>query len=91
MGIEVLPPDVNRSSVDFAVAEGKIHFGLSAIKGCGGSAGEAIVAARKKGGPFKDLFDFCERVDARGASKATIETLIKAGAFDSLRRQAVAA
>ena len=54
----------------------------TAIKGCGGSAGEAIVAARTKGGPFKDLFDFCERVDTSGASRATIETLIKAGAFD---------
>ncbi len=83
MGIDVLPPDVNRSNVDFTVADGKIQFALSAIKGCGGSAGEAIVAARAKGGPFRDLYDFCERVDASGASKATIETLIKAGAFDS--------
>jgi DNA polymerase-3 subunit alpha len=83
MGIEVLPPDVNRSSVDFTVSDGKIQFALSAIKGCGGSAGEAIVAARAKGGPFRDLYDFCERVDSSGASKATIETLIKAGAFDS--------
>ncbi|MDX1944799.1 MAG: DNA polymerase III subunit alpha [Pirellulaceae bacterium] len=83
MGIEVLAPDVNRSDVDFTVVEGKITFALSAIKGCGGSAGETIAAARKAGGPFKDLFDFCERVDASGASKAMIETLIKAGAFDS--------
>ncbi len=82
MGIEVLPPDVNRSQVDFAVVGGNIQFALSAIKGCGGSASEAIVTARKKGGTFKDLFDFCERVDASGASKATIETLVKAGAFD---------
>src|SRR6185436_9450744 len=84
MGIEVEPPDVNRSEVDFAVGGGKIRFGLSAIKGCGGSAGEAIVAARKSGGEFRDLFDFCERVDSAGASRATIETLIKAGAFDRL-------
>jgi DNA polymerase-3 subunit alpha len=83
MGIEVLPADVNRSRVDFAVVEGKIQFALSAIKGCGGSAAECIVAARDAGGPFKDLYDFCERVDSSGASKATIETLIKAGAFDS--------
>jgi DNA polymerase III subunit alpha len=53
---------------------------LSAIKGCGGAAGEAIVAARKKGGPFKDLFDFCERVDVTQCNRAAIETLIKAGA-----------
>jgi DNA polymerase-3 subunit alpha len=84
MEIEVEPPDVNCSDVDFTVAGGKIRFGLSAIKGCGGSAGEAIVKARKAGGAFKDLYDFCERVDSAGASRATIETLIKAGAFDSL-------
>ncbi len=83
MGIEVQPPDVNRSDVDFTVSEGKIQFGLAAIKGCGGSSGEAIAGARKTGGPFRDLFDFCERVDASGAGKATIETLIQAGAFDS--------
>ena len=64
MGIEVVPPDVNTSGVDFTVADGKIHFALSAIKGCGGGAGEAIVAAPQEGGPFRDLFDFCERVDA---------------------------
>jgi DNA polymerase-3 subunit alpha len=83
MEIDVQRPDVNTSGVDFTVAGGKICFGLAAIKGCGGSAGEAIVQAREKGGSFRDLFDFCERVDASGASRATIETLIKAGAFDS--------
>jgi DNA polymerase III subunit alpha len=82
MGIDVLPPDVNRSGVDFTVSGGKIQFGLAAIKGCGGSAGEAISMARENGGLFRDLFDFCERVDAAGASRATIETLIKAGGFD---------
>jgi DNA polymerase III subunit alpha len=83
MGITVSPADVNQSGVDFTVSEGKIHFGLAAIKGCGGSSGEAIVAAREKGGPFRDLFDFCERVDSAGASRATIEALVKSGAFDS--------
>lgn len=78
------PPCVNKSDVDFSVKDGVIYFGLAAIKGCGGSAGEAISSARKKGGPFRDLFDFCERVDSSGASKAVIETLIKAGAFDAL-------
>ena len=82
MQIEVLKPSVNDSDVEFSVVDGKIGFALSAIKGCGGSAGEAIVAARKKGGPFKDIFDFCERVDSSGANKSTIETLIKAGAMD---------
>ncbi len=84
MGIEVLPPDVNRSDVEFAVAEGKIHFALSALKGCGEQAGAAIVASRKAEGPFASLFDFCERVDPSLVGRATIETLIKAGAFDFL-------
>ncbi len=84
MGIEVVPPDVNHSYVDFAVADGKIFFGLSAIKGCGGSAGESIVAAREQQGPFKSIFDFCERVDPSACNRAAIETLIKAGAFDSV-------
>ena len=83
MNITVVPPDVNSSHVDFAVADGRIHFGLAAIKGCGGSAAEAIVRERDRGGPFRDLFDFCERVDATACNHATIETLIKAGAFDS--------
>lgn len=82
MGIEVLPPSVNSSHSDFAVVEGKIAFGLSAIKGCGGAAAEAIVSARKKGGPFKDLFDYCERVDQLGANKTSLETLIKSGSMD---------
>jgi DNA polymerase-3 subunit alpha len=82
MEITVIPPNVNLSDVDFAVHDGKICFGLSAIKGCGGSAGEAIMNARKKGGPFKDIFDFCERVDISQCSKASMETLIKAGAMD---------
>jgi len=82
MNIEVLPPDVNRSEEEFTVDDGKIVFALSAIKGCGGGAAEAIVAARKKDGPFKDIFDFCERVDASLCSRGAIETLIKAGALD---------
>lgn len=83
MGIEVVNPDINHSDADFAVADGKIYFALSAIKGCGGGAAEAIAAERKKGGKFKDLFDFCERVDTQACNRATIETLIKAGAMDS--------
>ncbi len=83
MGIHVVPPDVNHSDVDFSVSEGKIFFALSAIKGCGGGAADAIAAARKAEGPFRDLFDFCERVDPGSCNRATIETLIKAGAMDS--------
>ena len=82
MGIEIVAPNINSSNVEFSVADGKIHFALSAIKGCGGSAAEAIVAAREQDGPFKDLFDFCERVDPSACNRSAIETLIKAGAFD---------
>jgi len=84
MQIEVLPPDVNSSHADFAVADGRILFGLSAIKGCGCGAADAIAAARQLEGPFKDLFEFCERVDPHSCGRSAIETLIKAGAFDSL-------
>ena len=84
MGIEVVPPDVNQSYADFAVEDAKILFGLSAVKGCGGPAADAIVAARKTDQGFTDLFDFCERVDPMACNRATIETLIKAGAFDSV-------
>jgi DNA polymerase-3 subunit alpha len=84
MGVEVVPPDVNSSDTDFAVVAGRIPFGLSAIKACGSGAADAIVAARKLDGPFRSLFDFCERVDPQSCNRATIEALIKAGAFDSL-------
>ncbi|MDX1965066.1 MAG: DNA polymerase III subunit alpha [Pirellulales bacterium] len=84
LNVTVLPPNVNTSNVEFGVLGGQITFGLSAIKGCGGQASEAIVAERHKRGPFKDLFDFCERVDPGACSRATLEALIKAGAFDSL-------
>ena len=83
MDIEIVPPDVNSSEVDFTVRDGKIYFGLSAIKSCGGSAAEAVVLARSKDGSFSDLFDFCERVDSQSCNRATIETLVKAGAMDS--------
>ncbi len=87
MKIAVVPPNVNSSDADFSVADQRIFFGLSAIKGCGGAAAETIAGERRKNGPFRDLFDFCERVDV---SRAIIETLIKAGAFDGFggnRRQ----
>ncbi len=83
MGCEIVPPDVNRSDAEFTVADGKIVFGLSAIKGCGGAAARAIAAERKSGGPFKSLFDFCERLDSSQVNRTAIENLIKAGAMDS--------
>jgi DNA polymerase-3 subunit alpha len=83
MGIEVVPPDVNQGEPEFTVGDGKVFFGLGSVKGCGLSAAEAIATERRKDGPYKSLFDFCERVDPRLANRSTIETLIKAGAFDS--------
>ena len=84
LGINVMPPDVNESDVSFVVAPKGIRFGLSAIKNVGTGAVEQIVKARNEKGRFKDIFDFCVRVDLRLANKKTIEGLIQAGAFDSL-------
>ncbi|MBX7100108.1 MAG: DNA polymerase III subunit alpha [Myxococcaceae bacterium] len=84
-GHEVLPPDVNLSELAFGAIDSKIRFGLGAIKGVGESAIEAILDARKTG-PFKDLFDFCERVDSKRVNKKVIEALVKAGAFDFQKR-----
>ncbi|MEM6980590.1 MAG: OB-fold nucleic acid binding domain-containing protein, partial [Planctomycetota bacterium] len=83
MDIEVSPPDVNFSNADFTVRDGKIPFALSAIKACGGSTASSIQIEREKNGPFKDIFDFCERVDPHDCNRSAIETLIKAGAMDS--------
>ncbi len=84
MDIEVQPPDVNRSDVEFAVSEDMVFYALSAIKGCGGSAAAAIVKGRKTGGPYRSLFDFCQRLDPGQVNRTAIESLVKAGAFDSL-------
>jgi len=84
MGIRVLPPDVNESGVDFTIVGDAIRFGLSAVKNVGLQAVEAIIAAREAGGSFTSLVDFCARLDSRVVNKRVIESLIKAGAFDSL-------
>ncbi len=83
MGIEIVPPDVNESDHEFIVVEGKIRFGLDAVKGVGFSAVEAIKRARSEDGPFTSLWDFCERVDGRTVNKKAIEALVKCGAFGS--------
>jgi DNA polymerase-3 subunit alpha len=83
MKIEVLPPDVNESGRRFTVVGKTIRFGLSAVKNVGDSCVEAIIAAREGGGPFADIFDFCERVDPKTYNKRTLESLIKCGAFDN--------
>ena len=83
MGIEVLPPDVNVSATDFAVVEGKIRFGLNAVKNVGDSAARAIIAARNDGGPFATIWEFTERVDPQVVNKRALESLVKCGALDS--------
>ena len=85
MGLTVLPPSVNSGEYMFGVNDdGHIVYGLGAIKGVGEGPIEAIVRARNEGGPFKDLFDFCERVDAKSINKRVLEALIKSGALDLL-------
>jgi DNA polymerase III subunit alpha len=83
LGIEVLPPDVNTSQVDFAVVEGKIRFGLNAVKNVGETACRAIIAAREAGGPFASIWDFTERVDPQLVNKRALESLVNCGALDS--------
>ena len=91
LGIAVLPADVNRSDVSFTV-EGRgegaaIRFGLAAIKNVGEGPVRDIIAARSEGGPFKDIDDFCTRVNVQAANRRVMESLIKAGAFDTLARR----
>jgi DNA polymerase-3 subunit alpha len=98
-GIEVLRPDVNLSQHDFSVVTEEfktkkgvqqkkvIRFGLSAVKGVGEGAVESIIAARDKEGAFKDVFDFCMRIDLKRVNKKVLEALVKSGAFDSLHPQ----
>jgi DNA polymerase-3 subunit alpha len=83
MGIEVLPPDVNSSECDFAVVEGRIRFGLNAVKNVGDAAARAIVHAREEGGAFASVWDFTERVDPQVVNKRALESLVKCGALDS--------
>ncbi|MBR0398192.1 MAG: DNA polymerase III subunit alpha [Eubacterium sp.] len=80
--IEILPPDINRSRGNFSVEEGKIRYGMTAIKGIGKPVMEAITAERDQNGPFRSLQNFCERLSAREVNKRTLENFIKAGAFD---------
>jgi len=97
LGIQILPPDVNESGYKFTVigekqsggeaasaATKQVRFGLGAIRNVGKGAIDSILAAREKDGPFKDLFDFCERVDLRLCNKRVFEALIASGAFDTL-------
>jgi DNA polymerase-3 subunit alpha len=82
-GIPVLPPDVNSSGSDFTAVPEGIRFGLAGVRNVGEGVVAAIVAERQAGGPFTSLQDFCSRVDPKALNKRTLESLIKAGAFDS--------
>lgn len=83
--LKVLPPSVNQSQWHFVVKDKKtILYGLGAVKGVGEMAVESIVQARQQGGEFRDLYDFCNRVDIKKVGKRTLEALVKAGCFDDL-------
>jgi DNA polymerase-3 subunit alpha len=94
MGVSIKAPDVNGSSADFDVKDGEVLYALGGVRNLGLQAMEHLVEVRKEGGPFRDLFDFVERVDPKQVNRRAIETLARAGAFDSLhanRAQIVAA
>jgi DNA polymerase-3 subunit alpha len=82
-GIQVLPPDVNQSDLNFTPAGSAIRFGLGAVKNVGQGAVEAIVLAREAGGTFQSIYDFCHRVNLGNVNRRVLESLIKAGALDS--------
>lgn len=84
MGIKVLPPDVNASRGRFTAVGGDVRFGLGAVRNVGGGVVDAIVRARREHGEFSGFYDFLRKVDAVVCNKRTVESLIKAGAFDSL-------
>ncbi|KAA3640507.1 MAG: DNA polymerase III subunit alpha [Armatimonadetes bacterium] len=84
MGINVAVPGVNVSERDFLAHDGEIIFGLSAVRNVGEAVTDLIVAERTKNGPFTSFFDFIDRVDVQALNKRTIESMIKAGAFDNL-------
>ncbi len=82
MGIKILPPDLNESQADFAVVGEGIRFGLAAVKNVGLKAVESIIEVRDKTGPFRDLLDFCERIEGSKVNRRVLEGLIQCGSFD---------
>ncbi len=84
MGVEVLRPDINKSEMGFSIENGKVRFGLLAIKNVGSRPIEEILKAREEGGRFVSLADLCARVDSRAVTRSTLECLIKVGALDDL-------
>jgi DNA polymerase-3 subunit alpha len=85
LNIKVLPPDVNESNVKFTVVNQKIRFGLAAVKNVGENAIQSMIAERTQNGLFTTFLDFCQRIEGREINKRCIESLIKSGAFDSLK------
>ncbi|QQS55530.1 MAG: DNA polymerase III subunit alpha [Candidatus Competibacteraceae bacterium] len=85
MGLKLAPPAINASEYRFTVgASGEILYGLGAIKGAGEGAIEALLRERERGGPYRDLFDLCQRVDLRKLNRRVLEALVRSGAFDEL-------
>ena len=84
MKIEMLPPDINLSGREFKVIGNSIRFGLEAVKGVGGAAIESVLEVRESGGPFESIAGLIQRVDSRKVNKKVLESLVKAGAFDSI-------
>lgn len=84
MGLEIDPPDINRSDKIFDVVDGKIVYGLLGIKNLGESAADAIIQERVKNGPYKNFMEFLDRVDLRSVNKRALEVLIKTGSFDKI-------
>jgi DNA polymerase-3 subunit alpha len=83
-GVKIRPPDVNRSQADFAVEDGEVLYALGGVRNLGLQAMEHVAEVRREGGPFRDLFDFVERVDPKQVNRRALETLARAGAFDSI-------
>jgi DNA polymerase-3 subunit alpha len=83
-GVPVRAPDVNRSGADFEVEDGQVLYALGAVRNVGLEAMRHLVAVREEGGPFRDLFDFVERVDPKAVNRRALENLARAGAFDTL-------
>jgi DNA polymerase-3 subunit alpha len=83
-GIELLPPDINRSETAFSVEDGAVRYALAAIRNVGSAAVQGIVDERRQNGPFKSLSDFASRIDSKSINKRMMENLVRAGAFDGL-------
>lgn len=85
-GIKILPPDINKSYLEYTPDDNNIRFGLAAIKGVGVNVVNAIIAEREENGDYKNIFDFCKRIDQKFVNKKSLEGLIKSGAFTNIEK-----